>query len=290
MIPEKFRKRINEDLVMIWGRQQYSWKSLNKGFVNSSLVAFNENNEPLMVCKFYPEDEIYIAEERRDRENSAYNFMANRNLMGLISPSSFTVPDDEYIAYFFVEGTELHLTEIDDEVKTFIERTLKKLHDSRNQSKERNNPPLPKEVTEYYEMLLQRFSSSEHNYPQELLVEFEGLIKEQACLLEKYSDHLTFVHGDLVPPNIIVDKSVEFPPGNREPVVFIDWEFYRPELSFFDYVYFNYYAGVHKLPIYLEVEKEVEDFYVRLVDVLERLWRFGYEIKHKKPFKTDDSI
>ena len=122
-------------------------------------------------------------------------------------------------------------------------------------------------VTKYYQDIISDYKKSEIKYPIKLIEELEILTQKQQEILDQFQENLTYVHGDLVPPNFIF---------NGKQFNVIDWEFFRPELDFFDYQYFNYYAKAHKIPIVMNVVQEVQNHYYRLVDVLEKLWRYGF--------------
>ena len=276
------KEKIEKELFSIYKHsiESLEWLENKKGFVNSNMLIIDQNKNPIAICKFYPEDEIFPANERYNREDHALTILRD---IGGVSPIQFFCPSKKHVLYKYVEGIELHNVVIDEEIRNYIKKTLLTVH-------ERSRVillPKPKEVTYFYQILHNRYISSKLNYPDELLTEFHQLIKEQNTLLIKYRDQLTYVHGDLVPPNIIFKQLEKHEINTRLPIMLIDWEFYRPELRFFDYVYFNYYAKEHNLPIYLEVEDEIENFYIRLIDVLERLWRYGYKMKHSKDFEVD---
>ncbi len=188
-----------------------------------------------------------------------------------VSPQIIWKNETDTIVYEYVEGSELLKVQITNRLKKKIKQTLDSIHEIGKLKLQ----PSPEEVTKYYERIYQKFSSSENNYPSNLLDAFQKLIEEQPRLLVKYQDNITYVHGDLVPPNIIVKENINL----------IDWEFYRPELSFFDFVYLNYYSKAHNLPISFKVNFEINDFYFRLVDTLEQLWSYGYKLKNKVDFK-----
>ncbi|MCE7741971.1 MAG: phosphotransferase [Candidatus Heimdallarchaeota archaeon] len=242
---------------------------MEKGYFNTNLLIKGKDSKPLAVCKYFPENEIFKSEKRFEREVNALTLFG-----GSISPNLIWKKKPNLIVYEYLPGEEILNVKIDDTIISKIKDTISKTH--KIAIKKRN--PIKEDVTSYYKDLNSIYSNSALDYPEKLLNDFMILIYKQEELLDKYKENLTFIHGDLVPPNLIVNDKIKL----------IDWEFYRPELSFFDYQYFNYYAKAHSLDISLEIEPDIAEFYNDLVDVLERLWRFGYLKESKKIFYKID--
>ena len=240
------------------------WEQINEGYTNENYTIMKSNGSPLAVCKIFTDDEIYLSKERFKREISAMEKYSET-----IAPQILFQKNSKIIVYQYVEGTGLHqlsskLIDVDQ-----IKETLDILH-SVSISKRK---PLKSDVTSFYNNIATRYQKSNLSYPQKLVDSLLKLAHQQEELLDTYAESLSYVHGDLIPPNII---------HKNNKITLIDWEFFRPELVFFDYQYLNYYAKAHNLSIKIEMEDNLQLFYNELVDVLERLWRYGYLIKNKK--------
>jgi len=240
------------------------WEKINEGYTNENYTIMKSNGSPLAVCKIFTDDEIYLSEERFKREVSALEKYSET-----IAPEILFQKNSKILVYNYVEGTGLHklsskLIDIDQ-----ITKTLDVLH-SNSISKRKS---LKSEVTSFYNEIALRYQKSKLAYPQKLINSLLTLTHQQEELLDKYIEFLTYVHGDLIPPNLIYKNN---------KITLIDWEYSRPELVFFDYQYLNYYAKAHNLSIKIEMEDELHLFYNDLIDILERLWRYGYLLKNKK--------
>jgi len=270
LIPDSIKSEIEVALIQhINEYQELQWVSMDKGYFNSNLLIKGKNSTPIAVCKYFPKDKIFKTENRFEREANALTLFG-----GLISPKLIWKKKPNLIVYEYLSGTELLNVKIDDSIRNKITSTIDKLHEIAREKRK----PIKEDVTRYYKNLLSIYSNSTLEYPEKLLNDFEVLIRKQEELLDTYKENLTFVHGDLVPPNIIVNEQMKL----------IDWEFFRPELSFFDYQYLNYYAKAHSIDINLEIKSDLSEFYNDLIDVLERLWRFGYLKENKEVFYEID--
>lgn len=240
------------------------WEKINEGYTNENYTIKKSNGSPLAVCKIFTDDEIYLRKERFEREVSALE-----KYSGNIAPQVLYQKNSKILIYNYVEGTGLHklspkLIDI-----SYVKDTLDTLH-SAPISKDKT---LKSDVISFYKTIALRYQKSKFAYPQKLINSLLTLAHRQEELLDTYTEFLTYVHGDLVPPNLIYRNS---------SITLIDWEFSRPELVFFDYQYLNYYAKAHNLSIEIEIEKDLQLFYDELIDILERLWRYGYLLKNKK--------
>ena len=188
---------------------------------------------------------------------------------GDIAPELIWSHKTGILVYEYLEGIELHLTDYNKLNPALITNLIKEVH---NKSRKNRNV-LKDDVINYYSRLLDLFRKSSDEYPKKLTDKLDQLITIYSDMFDEYSENLTNVHGDLVPPNfIITDNKIKL----------IDWEFSRPELPFFDYQYFNYYAKAHSIPVQLSIPSKLETFYHDLVDVLEKLWRHGFLKKNKE--------
>ncbi len=221
------------------------------------------------MCKYYPDDDIFKPENRFEREVNALELYE-----GSIAPILIWKKKSRIIVYEYLIGNELLKVSVDESIKHKIKHTISRTHEIARTKRK----PIKEDVTKYYENLILNYSTSKVNFPEKQISDLQQLIDKQKEYLDRFSENLTYVHGDLVPPNLIVNDQIKF----------IDWEFFRPELSFFDYQYFNYYAEAHGMAATLDIEEEVSEFYNQLIDVLERLWRFGYLKESKEIFYKID--
>lgn len=265
MIDAELVSEINDHLMVKYRLStKLHWKKINEGYTNENYTIMKSNGSPLAVCKIFTDDEIYLSKERFKREASAL-----KKYSETIAPKILFQKNSKILVYNYVEGTGLHqlspkLINIDQ-----IKKALDFLHSASNSERK----SVKSDVTSFYKNILNRYQKSKLTYPQKLIDSLLTLTYQQEELLDTYADHLTYVHGDLIPPNLIY---------NNNKITLIDWEFSRPELVFFDYQYLNYYAKAHNLSIEIEMEKNLQLFYNELIDVLERLWRYGYLLKNKK--------
>jgi len=265
LISVELAREINDHLMVEFKlSSKLHWEQINEGYTNENYTIMKSNGSPLAVCKLFTDDEIFFSKERFKREISALEKYSKT-----IAPKILFQKNSKIIVYQYVEGTGLHqlspkLIDIDQ-----IKKTLAVLH-SVSISKRKS---LKSDVTSFYNNTAIRYQKSKLAYPQKLIDSLLTLAHQQEELLDTYTDRLTYVHGDLIPPNLIY---------NNNKITLIDWEFSRPELVFFDYQYFNYYAKSHNLSIEIEMESDLQLFYNELIDVLERLWRYGYLLKNKK--------
>jgi thiamine kinase-like enzyme len=236
-----------------------NWKQIDRGFINEKYEISSENKKPIAICKIFTEgDEIYRAEQRYEREEIALKMYG-----GKIAPEIIWKKKPEIIVYSYIVGQELHNIEINKETITKLKEAIEQIH----RIAKNKNRVKSESVIYYYQNIISDYKKSEIEYPNKLIEELEHLTFKQQEILDQFQENLTYVHGDLVPPNLIY---------NGKQFIVIDWEFFRPELFFFDYQYFNYYAKAHNIPIEMDIEKKAKNHYYRLVDVLEKLWRFGY--------------
>ncbi len=265
MIDVELVSEINDHLIAEFRlSSKLKWEKINKGYTNENYTIKKSNGSPLAVCKIFIDDEIYLPKERFDREVCALE-----NNSENIAPRILYQKNSKILVYNYVEGIGLHqLTPKLIDIK-YIKNTLDILH-SVSISKRKS---LKSEVTSFYYEIAKRYQKSKLAYPQKLIDSLQTLAHQQEELLDIYSESLSYVHGDLIPPNLIYKNN---------KITLIDWEFSRPELVFFDYQYLNYYARAHNLSIEIEIESDLQLFYNDLIDVLERLWRYGYLLKNKK--------
>ncbi len=267
MIQESLKKEIEIAVNQRFKNlEPFKWEPIVAGYTNEKYLLSGNNKEPLAICKIFTEDGIYQHEQRFEREVQALEVYD-----GSIAPKIIWKKESEVVVYEYVEGTELHLLKFDESISDKLEEVINSVHKISNTKRK----VMKTDVVLFYAKLAQSYEKSVLGYPTKLINKLKDLINQQREILDEYQEKLTYVHGDLIPPNFILID---------DKFVLIDWEFSRPELPFFDYQYFNYYSKAHDLPFKLKIEKEVQEFYYNLVDVLERLWRYGYEQKNKKIF------
>lgn len=240
------------------------WEKITEGYTNENYTIMRSNSSPIAVCKIFTEDEIYHSKERFKREVSAL-----KKHSGSIAPKVLYQKNSKILVYNYVEGTGIHLFSPKLIDINHVKNALNILHSTSIT----DSKPKKSDVTSFYQTIAKRYRQSKLAYPQKLIDSLLSLSHQQEELLDAYNDHIAYVHGDLIPPNLIYQNN---------KIILIDWEYYRPELIFFDYQYFNYYAKAHKLSLKIELENDLQLFYNKLVDVLERLWRYGYSLKNKK--------
>ncbi|MBY9000762.1 MAG: aminoglycoside phosphotransferase family protein [Candidatus Heimdallarchaeota archaeon] len=267
MIEESIRNEVQDKIVEIFGESHsFTWERIKEGYTNENFKIINEQGIPLAICKVYVEDEIHSSKDRFDRELNALEIFS-----GILAPELVCHKNSQILVYKYIIGTELHKLPTSEINVDLLQKTITKML---SLSKLKRNS-LKSDVSSFYNKLVEKYTNSGIKYPKKLTDTLQMLSHQQEEILDAYSEHLTFVHGDLIPPNFIF---------HEQKYTLLDWEFSRPELIFFDQQYFNYYAKAHNLPIVIEVEQNVQDFYNNLVDVLERLWRFGYEMSNKEIF------
>jgi thiamine kinase-like enzyme len=246
--------------------QEFSWKPIEKGYTNQKFLISGKKSTPIAVCKIYTENEIYKPELRFEREKHSLEQFG-----GDIAPKLLWSSKTGILVYEYVNGQELHLTDYNKLNPSLIINIIRKVHEEARKIRK----PIKEDVLKYYSQIIDLVSSSEDDYPTKLVEKLKVLKNKLGYILDENSDLLTHIHGDLVPPNFIV---------NKKEIKLLDWEFSRAELPYFDVQYFNYYAKAHSIPIQLEVPKKLETFYDDLVDVLEKIWRHGYLKKNKQLF------
>ena len=248
-IMEKFRSAL-----------ELKWTKLEKGLTNIKYVISSFNEKPIAICKIFPDSGVIKPEQRFEREKEALEIFG-----GLIAPKLICGDNPNVLVYEYAEGKELINMRTNKDLTPLISETLSQLHASDVPLQ----PPTAEDVTNYYNGLIELYKNSEVSFPNKMLKELQDIVNSQVKILEQNQNKLTYIHGDLVPPNFIF---------RNDKVCLIDWEFFRPELEFFDIAYFNYYAKSHKIPFEIEIEnQEIKDLYHRLVDVLEKLWHIEYD-------------
>ncbi|MHA1202258.1 MAG: aminoglycoside phosphotransferase family protein [Candidatus Heimdallarchaeaceae archaeon] len=265
MISVELKSEINDHLMAKFQlSSKLHWEQINEGYTNENYTIMKSNGYPIAVCKIFTDDEIYLSKERFKREISALEKYSET-----IAPQILFQKSSKILVYQYVEGTGLHQLSPKLIVIKQIKKTLDTLH-SVSISKRKT---LKSDVTSFYNNIATRYQKSKLSYPQKLIDTLQTLAHQQEELLDNYSEYLSYVHGDLIPPNLIY---------RNNKITLIDWEFSRTELVFFDYQYLNYYAKAHNLSIKIEMDDDLQLFYNELIDVLERLWRYGYLSKNKK--------
>jgi len=237
------------------------WTKLDKGFTNTKYLISTKSQKPLAVCKVYSDDDIIPPALRFEREKHALEIFG-----GDVAPEIIWSSKANILVYEYIQGTEFHKTEIDQDKKELIEKTMIHIHDKARSS----GYPLKEDVMTFYQRLVEEYENSPKNYPQSLVDDLKKIIKKHGKVLDSNEDDLTYIHGDLVPPNLLFQE---------DKLMLVDWEYFRPELPCFDSNYLNYYAKAHKIALEMDVERERKEQYLHLIDILEKLWYHGYENK-----------
>lgn len=235
------------------------WSKLEKGLTNTKYLITTKSQKPLAVCKVYSDDDVIPPSIRFSREKQALEIFG-----GDIAPDIIWTNNSNILVYEYIQGTDFQKTEIEKDKKEVLEKTLSYIHEKAREAKK----PEKQDVTRFYENLIDEYENSPKNYPTELIEVLRKLMKNHGKILDSNEDNLTYIHGDLVPPNLLFQEN---------KLKLIDWEYFRPELPCFDSNYLNYYSKAHKLSIELDVEKERKEQYTQLIDILEKLWFHGYK-------------
>ena len=224
MISDSIRNEINLAVVKKFDlNQEPIWKHIDKGFINNSFEIIGEKKETLAIWKVYSEEEeIYRAEQRFEREEFALEIFG-----GLIAPEIIWKKKGEIIVYNYVVGKELLHLQINDETETKLKEVIEQIH----RISKKKMRVKSEEVINYYTNIIFEYKKSDIKYPSKLIEELDNITHKQQEILDQFQENLTYVHGDLVPPNFIF---------NGKEFMLIDWEFFRPEISFFDHQYFNH--------------------------------------------------
>ena len=235
------------------------WSKLDKGLTNTKYLITTRSRKPLAVCKVYSNEDIIPPAIRFEREKQALEIFG-----GDIAPEIIWTSKVNILVYEYIQGTEFLKIDSEQNKKELLEKTLSYIHEKARESK----IPSKQDVNDFYVGLIEEYENSPKNYPPALIEDLKKLMKKHGKTIDSNEDILTYIHGDLVPPNLLFQDN---------KLKLIDWEYFRPELPCFDNNYLNYYSKAHKLQIEVDVEKERKDLYVQLIDILEKLWYHGYK-------------
>lgn len=240
------------------------WSRMEKGLTNLKYL-ISANDKPIAICKIFTKTGIIAPEIRFEREKQALEIFG-----GSFAPKTISSDNPNVLVYEYVVGREFLKLRTSKDMTPVITETLAEIH-KKSQIKKEASIEM---VTEFYQNLISYYKNSDLSYPSKMVKNLQDIVKAQEEILDDNKENLTHIHGDLVPPNFIF---------RNEKVILIDWEFFRPELNFFDIAYFNYYAKAHKFPVELKMEdKKIEEVYNNLVDILEQLWFFAHQKKQEK--------
>ena len=261
MITDSIRTRINVEVMKKFRCSPlFIWEELSKGFTNRKYLIMQEDRTPLAICKTYSENSVIESGLRFEREKQALELFE-----GILAPQIIWYTKPNILVYDYVPGTELHLLKTDKNLKEPLFSSINLIHRVTKQKR----LPLKSDVIKFNNQLYSTYVSSPLSYPKNLIEDLENAITSMEDVLDQNEDSLTYIHGDLVPANIIIQD---------EKIFFIDWEFFRPDLSTFDFKYFDYYSSAHNLGISLsESKSSLSLFYSNLVRVLDDLWWFGFK-------------
>lgn len=258
-IEEKLKMRINIAVAQRFhcNFTELTWEKLNKGYSNDKFVIKMLDDTPLALCKIYRDRDIISYRKRIKREQLGIELLA-RN----VAPDFIRVIPPNILIYAFIPGNDLtEKTNITEEDMNNIKQSINVIHVVSRKRKTASRYDL----INFYNDLFKDYKNSEI-IDDELLDELVNSIKDVAQIAIEKENEITYVHGDLVPANILFQKYA---------VYFIDWEYFRVDLPAFDYVYFNYYAKKHNLPTVslpdTITDREI-DVYERLIESLDKIW------------------
>lgn len=239
MINEVIQTKVNIAIMEKFrSAMELKWTKLDKGLTNLKYVISVFDNKPIAIVKIFPNNGIISPEQRFKREKEALKIFG-----GTIAPKLICGDNPNVIVYEYAEGKELINMRTNKDLTPLISATLTQLHNAETPLES----PSTEDVSNYYYKLIENYKSSEVSFPNKMIKELHDIVSSQEKILEENKDNLTYIHGDLVPPNFIF---------RNDKICLIDWEFFRPELSYFDIEYFNYYARSHKIPFEIKIENQ----------------------------------
>ncbi len=251
---EEILQKKNESVI------ELVWQHLPKGFSNEKYIITNKENNPLYIFKRYLDDSIISPYERLRNEKKALKFIDNN-----LCPQLVWENGKDSIIYAYLTGKDLLQIQANSIKQEQIFALLENIHE-----KGKNSDAKIEDVLTFYQKLGKNYSVSLNNH-ENLLSSYYSVLDKLTTILQNYETTITYVHGDLVPPNIIF---------NGTTYALLDWEYYRPELAVFDFEYLLYYAEKHKLPIFYQSDKaEISYVYQELIKAMDNLWFENYKLQ-----------
>ena len=233
-----------------------SWKKIQKGYSNDKYIISRPDETPLAICKIYTRRNIIHPKLRLRREQEALEMFA-RN----VAPDLIRVIKPNLLVYSFIPGVDAtEKKEISKEEFEQIKKNIQIIH-ALGRSKKK---PSRYDMVAFYDGLFRDYKNSEI-IEEDLLDRLSEAIRNVAQIaIEKETD-ITYIHGDLVPANILFQKHATY---------FIDWEYFRVDLPIFDYVYLEHYSKKHNLtlPISHDYSEKEWEAYENLITTLDDIW------------------
>ena len=232
----------------------FQWEKLRQGYSNDKWLLKLRDGTPLAIAKFYKNDLILPSEFRFENEKKALELFQRR-----YAPELITSIEHKAIVYGYIPGIELSNSSINSHYAQNILEILNMITD------EGKATAKLEDVINFYDRLIKNYETLAKKGDEDI-AKLKTATSEITDLIEQNNSELTYIHGDLVPANIIAQGEV---------IYLIDWEYFRTELPIFDKVYFNYYANKHNLSIRLDlndVDKQLYAAYENLVMMLDKLW------------------
>ncbi|MHA1303401.1 MAG: phosphotransferase [Candidatus Heimdallarchaeaceae archaeon] len=262
MIEENIKQQINHSVFNFFNLEpkgELRWVKLEKGFSNTKYIISEPDAYNLAICKVFKEDGVVLAKERLRNEKKALEIFG-----GYLSPKLIWTDKKKILCYAFVEGQELIAANLTPNSKDKILQNIEAIHCESNR-KNFNT----KDVFRFYRTIFENYEKLDLQLSGTLQNRIDTIVSQLEKILLTGEQKLTFIHGDLVPPNILIAK---------EKVFFIDFEYFRVDLPVFDYIYFNYYSNLHKIPIRIQISKnQVTETYEELIDILNKLWWTNFQ-------------
>ncbi|MHA1116146.1 MAG: phosphotransferase family protein [Candidatus Heimdallarchaeaceae archaeon] len=247
------------------------WQKMEKGLSNTKFLIESKDNSPLAVCKIYEKDQAIPAEKRLQNEKKALELFG-----GKIAPELIWTDNSKILCYNYIIGTEI--TNLTNEERKNIEEEFRKtvdfIHSYSNKNFEKTKKQFSKLQSFYFRIFdnYEKMNLSVPEYMSAKIPIIKNKLKNLYEILQSEGLKVSYIHGDLVPLNIIVN-------GNQ--VSLIDFEYFRMDISIFDDLYFNYFSDKHQLNIELpviSVNKEIQEVYEELIQLLNNYWLFSKKL------------
>ncbi|UJG44158.1 MAG: aminoglycoside phosphotransferase family protein [Candidatus Heimdallarchaeum endolithica] len=275
ILSEKQIELINKKVRIFFhfnSSEKLKWIKMEKGFSNTKFIIKSRNDEPLSVCKIYNNDPIISARKRLQNEKRALELFG-----GKVAPELIWTDNSTILCYKYIKGKEIiNLTnEERKNIEEELVKTIEFVHNYNNLSLKENKEQYS-QLSSFYSTILDNYEKMNLSVPKHISKQFSLIrnsLKNLYLSMESERIKISYIHGDLVPLNIIVEKN---------QVSFIDFEYFRIDIPIFDYLYFNYFADKHQLKIKLPVilkNKEIKNVYTNLIKLLNIYWSLSNEIE-----------
>lgn len=231
------------------------WKKVQKGYSNDKYIISRSDETPLAVCKIYTRRDIIHPKIRLKREQEALETFA-RN----VAPDLIKIIRPNLLVYSFIPGVDATEKKgISKEDYEQVKKNIQIIH-----TLGRRKKPSRYDMIFFYNELFTDYKNSKM-IEEGLLNDLAEAIRNVAQLAMKKEQDITYVHGDLVPANILFQKHATY---------FIDWEYFRVDLPAFDYVYLDHYSKKHNLPLSItsDISEKEWEVYENLISILDEIW------------------